>query len=54
LRLALVPQDGKLAVHVLKRRGGEVARPVLIDIENGENGVRLTFHRSLPHVSREM
>jgi hypothetical protein len=33
LRLALAPQDGKLAVRVLKRRGGEVARPVLIDVD---------------------
>ena len=32
LRLALAPQDGRLAVHVLKRRGGELARPALIDV----------------------
>jgi cell division inhibitor SulA/protein ImuA len=32
LRLGLAPQDGRLAVRVLKRRGGELARPVLIDV----------------------
>ena len=32
LRLALAPRDGKLAVQVQKRRGGELAQPVLIDI----------------------
>ena len=33
LRLALAPQEGKLAVRVLKRRGGEVTHPVLIDVD---------------------
>ena len=33
LRLALSPQDGKLAVHVLKRRGGDLAQPVVIDVD---------------------
>ncbi len=33
LRLALAPQEGRLAVRVLKRRGGDVARPVLIDVD---------------------
>lgn len=32
LRLALAPQDGRLAVHVAKRRGGDLARPLLLDI----------------------
>ncbi|HEY1325565.1 MAG TPA: translesion DNA synthesis-associated protein ImuA [Casimicrobiaceae bacterium] len=32
LRLALEPRDGRLAVHVLKRRGAPLAQPVLIDI----------------------
>lgn len=32
LRLALSPRDGRLAVQVLKRRGGELARPALIDV----------------------
>jgi len=31
LRLALAPHERRLAVRVLKRRGGELARPVLID-----------------------
>jgi hypothetical protein len=34
LRLALAPQDGRLAVRVLKRRGGELAKPVLIDLDD--------------------
>ena len=33
LRLALSPQDGKLAVRVLKRRGGDVAAPILVDVD---------------------
>jgi hypothetical protein len=33
LRLALAPQERCLAVRVLKRRGGELARPVLIDVD---------------------
>ena len=33
LRLALAPQERRLAVRVLKRRGGELAQPVLIDID---------------------
>jgi cell division inhibitor SulA/protein ImuA len=31
LRLALAPHERRLVVRVLKRRGGELARPVLID-----------------------
>jgi len=34
LRLALAPHERRLAVRVLKRRGGDLARPVLIDVEN--------------------
>jgi hypothetical protein len=32
LRLGLESDDGKLSVRILKRRGGEVARPVRIDL----------------------
>ncbi len=32
LRLALAPQDGRLAVRVLKRRGAELPQPVLMDV----------------------
>lgn len=35
LRLALAPQERRLAVHVLKRRGGEVAHPVVVDVDAG-------------------
>jgi len=33
LRLALSRRDGKLAVRVLKRRGAELARPVLVNAQ---------------------
>jgi hypothetical protein len=32
LRLSLAPQYGKLAVRVLKRRGAELAQPILLDL----------------------
>jgi hypothetical protein len=32
LRLALAPSQGRLAVRVLKRRGGELARPIVLDL----------------------
>jgi len=35
LRLALAPQEGRLAVRVLKRRGGDLAQPVFIDLGAG-------------------
>ncbi len=43
LRLALAPHERRLAVRVLKRRGGDLARPVLIDVD--DPGARLDFHR---------
>ena len=52
LRLALAPQERRLAVRVLKRRGGGVAQPVLIDLDASSpalpdprtSGARLTLH----------
>lgn len=32
LRLGLTPHEGRLAVHVLKRRGAELAQPILLDL----------------------
>jgi protein ImuA len=32
LRLALAPAQGRLAVRILKRRGGELAQPVVLDL----------------------
>jgi hypothetical protein len=32
LRLGLAPHDGQLAIRVLKRRGGEVDRPIIVDV----------------------
>ena len=34
LRLGLAPQEGRLAVRVLKRRGAELAQPVLLDLRS--------------------
>ena len=38
LRLALVQQEGRLAVHVLKRRGSDLAQPVFVDVDAGNRG----------------
>jgi hypothetical protein len=38
LRLALVARERRLAVHVLKRRGGELAQPVFVDVDGSESG----------------
>ncbi len=34
LRLALSPHHGQLAVRVVKRRGGDLAQPVLLDLDH--------------------
>jgi len=36
LRLALAPDNARLAVRVLKRRGGDLAQPVLVDVGRTE------------------
>jgi len=33
LRLALAPDRGQLAIKVLKRRGGELAQPIVVDVD---------------------
>ena len=33
LRLSLAPQEGRLAVRVLKRRGGDLAQPAIVDVD---------------------
>ena len=40
LRLSLAPSEGRLAVRVLKRRGGDLAQPVFVDVDEdgGEAG----------------
>jgi hypothetical protein len=35
LRLSLAPWEGRLAVRVLKRRGGDLAQPAIIDVAAG-------------------
>ncbi len=46
LRLALAPQEGRLAVRVLKRRGGDLAQPVFVDVN--EKGIGITLHPGTP------
>jgi hypothetical protein len=41
LRLSLAPCEGLLAVRVLKRRGGDLAQPAIIDVAAG---------RRMPHL----
>jgi hypothetical protein len=38
LRLSLAPREGRLAVRVLKRRGGDLAQPVFVDMDAGVRG----------------
>ena len=52
LRLRLAPQHQKLVVEVLKRRGGEVARPIVLDARDS-NGATAALPRApaTPHVA---
>ena len=34
LRLSLAPREGRLAVRVLKRRGGDLAQPAIVDVDS--------------------
>jgi cell division inhibitor SulA/protein ImuA len=51
LRLALEPREGRLAVHVLKRRGAPLAQPVLIDVARapGAPWIGLAPHEETHH-----
>ncbi len=49
LRLRLEATGNGLAVHILKRRGGHLGRPVLVDLHQG-NGIRRA-HPSAPKLS---
>ena len=51
LRLALAPQENRLAVRVLKRRGGDVARPVLIDVDPRTSASQRLSHRLARHTA---
>ena len=48
LRLALAPQEGQLAVQVLKRRGGEVVRPILLDVHSAVHSLGASRSRCAP------
>jgi hypothetical protein len=43
LRLALAPQQGRLAVQVLKRRGAGIAQPIVLDIPSSLPRARSTL-----------
>ncbi len=48
LRLLLkATADGSLAVHILKRRGGQVSKPVMVDLHQ-TNGVRRARASAMP------
>jgi cell division inhibitor SulA/protein ImuA len=49
LRIGVAPCQSQLAVHVLKRRGGEVMRPVLIDAR----GQRTKSREEIGHADRD-
>jgi len=46
LRLALSPCQGRLAVRVLKRRGGELARPIMLDLARAPGAPLYPFQSS--------
>jgi hypothetical protein len=48
LRLLLAPREGQLAVRVLKRRGGDLAQPVIIDVGRRDVAALAGFLRSAP------
>jgi cell division inhibitor SulA/protein ImuA len=48
LRLALATAQGRLVVRVLKRRGAELAQPVMIDLGHAPHGAGATASAPLP------
>lgn len=54
LRLALTPHEGRLAVQVLKRRGGEVMHPILLDVHPAMSAASLSGCKAVAPADREM
>jgi hypothetical protein len=57
LRLALAPSQGRLAVRVLKRRGAELPRPIMLDLARAPGaplypGGRMAVTSAAPHLAR--
>jgi hypothetical protein len=52
LRLSLAPQDGRLAVRVLKRRGAALPQPVLVDVAQPVAPAPALPAQSTPALSR--
>ncbi len=48
LRLALAPREGRLAVRVLKRRGGDLAQPAIVDVRRSRSSTHAADHASSP------
>jgi hypothetical protein len=52
LRLALAPAQGKLAVRVLKRRGADLARPIVVDLARAPGAPLCPWLDGSPRVGR--
>jgi hypothetical protein len=52
LRLALAPSQGRLAVRVLKRRGAELARPIVLDLACAPGAPLFPLLDTSPHARR--
>lgn len=52
LRLALAPEQGRLAVRILKRRGGELAQPVVLDLARAPGAPLYPLSGGMPFVRR--
>jgi hypothetical protein len=51
LRLRLAPEEGKLAVRVVKRRGAELARPILLDLARAPGAPLYPLPDALPQLA---
>jgi len=49
LRLALAPSQGRLAVRVLKRRGGELPHPIVLDLARAPGAPLYPLMQGSPH-----
>jgi cell division inhibitor SulA/protein ImuA len=52
LRLALSPSQGRLAVRVVKRRGVELARPIVLDLAHAAGAPLYPLRDALPAAQR--
>ena len=52
LRLSLAPANGRLAVRVLKRRGADLAKPILLDLAHAPGAPLYPLPDGIPDVRR--